>query len=101
MDFPDFEDFTSSFNTNNDNSNESNSANTSPFGNIDMNTILKIKQVMDKMNDSKNDPRSNLLMSLKPYLKPTRKEKVDQYIKLMSMSSLMENFKSSGGENVK
>lgn len=104
MDFPNFEEFTSSFNVTENNSNSSNasdSSNTNPFGNIDMNTILKIKQVMDKMNDTKNDPRSNLLLSLKPYLKPTRKEKVDQYIKLMSMSSLMENFKSPGGENVK
>ena len=104
MDFPNFEEFTSSFNVNENNSNSanaSNSDNTNPFANIDMNTILKIKQVMDKMNDSKNDPRSNLLLSLKPYLKPTRKEKVDQYIKLMSMGSLMENFKSTGGENVK
>lgn len=104
MDFPNFEEFTSSFNVNENNSNSSNasdSSNTNPFSNIDMNTILKIKQVMDKMNDTKNDPRSNLLLSLKPYLKPTRKEKVDQYIKLMSMGSLMENFKSPGGENVK
>lgn len=104
MDFPNFEEFTSSFNVTENNSNSSNasdSSNTNPFGNIDMNTILKIKQVMDKMNDTKNDPRSNLLLSLKPYLKPTRKEKIDQYIKLMSMGSLMENLKSPGGENVK
>lgn len=104
MDFPNFEEFTSSFNINENNSNSSNasdSSNTNPFGNIDMNTILKIKQVMDKVNNPKNDPRSNLLLSLKPYLKPSRKEKVDQYIKLMSMGSLMENFKNPGGENVK
>ena len=101
MDFPDFEDFTSSFNNDTNTSNNSNSANTNPFGNIDMNTILKIKQVMEKMNDTKNDPRSNLLLSLKPYLKPTRKEKLDQYIKLVNMSSVMEFFKNTGGESVK
>lgn len=101
MDFPDFEDFTSSFNNNTNTSNSSDSASANPFGNIDMNTILKIKQVMEKMNESKNDPRSNLLLSLKPYLKPTRKEKLDQYIKLVNMGSVMELFKNTGGENVK
>ena len=66
-----------------------------------MNTILKIKQVMENMNNNKNNPRSNLLLSLKPYLKPSRKQKVDQYIQLLNMSSIMENFGPMGGEKMK
>lgn len=97
--FPNFEDFTSSFDNNTTNS--SNTEQSSPFGNIDMNTILKIKQIMEKMNKSKNDPRSNLLLSLKPYLKPSRKQKVDQYIQLFNMGSIMEDFNFMGGENIK
>ena len=50
--------------------------------NIDLNTMLKMKSIVDSMNRQQNDPRANLLRSLKPYLKPSRKEKVDQYIKL-------------------
>ena len=102
--FPNFEEFTSSFNSSNsefdsfsENSNNSNN----PFSNIDMNTIFKVKQVMEKMNNNKNDPRSNLLLSLKPYLKPSRKQKVDQYIQLFNMGSIMESFKENGGESKK
>lgn len=97
--FPNFEDFTSSFD--NTTTNSSNTEQSSPFGNIDMNTILKIKQIMEKMNKSKNDPRSNLLLSLKPYLKPSRKQKVDQYIQLFNMGSIMEDFNFMGGEKSK
>lgn len=97
--FPNFEDFTSSFDNNTTNS--SNTEQSSPFGNIDMNTIFKIKQIMEKMNQNKNDPRSNLLLSLKPYLKPSRKQKVDQYIQLFNMGSIMENFNFMGGEKTK
>lgn len=98
-DFPNFEDFTSSFSS--DSSSSSNTENTNPFSNIDMNTILKIKQIMEKMNQNKDDPRSNLLLSLKPYLKPSRKQKVDQYIQLFKMGSMMENFNFMGGEKLK
>ena len=56
VDFPDFEQFVSSFSNNsssnsNNNSNSYNSSNTSnPFGNIDMNTLLRIKQIVDNLN---------------------------------------------------
>lgn len=98
-DFPNFEDFTSSFSS--DSSSSSNTENTNPFSNIDMNTILKIKQIMEKMNQNKDDPRSNLLLSLKPYLKSSRKQKVDQYVQLLKMGSMMENFNFMGGEKFK
>jgi len=97
--FPNFEEFTSSFE--NSTFTSSNASNSNPFGNIDMNTILKIKQVMEKMNQNKNDPRSNLLLSLKPYLKDSRKQKVDQYIQLFNMGAIMENFNPMGGEKTK
>lgn len=63
---------------------------------IDINTILKMKTIMEKMN-SKNNPRSNLLLSLKPYLKESRRSKVDQYIQLLNMGNIMEAFGNTGG----
>ena len=63
---------------------------------IDPEMLIKMKQVMDKMKGSGEDPRANLLSSLKPYLKDSRKDKVDQYIKMMNMSKVMEMF--NGGE---
>ena len=63
--------------------------------------LLKMKSIMDKMNNNKNDPRSNLLLSLKPYLKESRKNKVEQYIQLFNMSKIIEAFNQTGGENSK
>lgn len=69
----------------------------SNFGNIDFETIMKMKSIIDKMN-IKDDPRSNLLESLKPYLKESRKNKVDQYIQLMNLSRVMDVFPFMGGD---
>ena len=63
------------------------------FSNIDMNTILKMKSIMEKMNSS-NDPRSNLLYSLKPYLREERKGKVDQYANLLNFAKIAELLKN-------
>lgn len=77
--------------------NQDNSFNSSG---IDFETIMRMKSIIDKMN-IKDDPRSNLLQSLKPYLKDSRKSKVDQYIQLMNMSKVMEMFSSMGGDKKK
>ena len=78
-----------SSNTENSNANNTtkNFNNSFDFSNIDMNTILKMKSIMDKMNNS-NDPRSNLLYSLKPYLRESRREKVDQYANLLNIAQI-------------
>lgn len=95
-----FSNFTSS-NTNNENKDASASFNNFDFSNIDMATIMKIKNIMSKVNSKKDDPRSNLLLSLKPYLKPSRKEKLDQYMKFINITSIMESFNDIGGENIR
>ena len=68
------------------------------MSNIDLNTMLKMKSIIDSMNKQQNDPRANLLKSLKPYLKKSRKEKVDQYIKLFSIGKVFEVLNPLGGE---
>ncbi len=72
--------------SNNTNGNNNNSFN---FNNIDMNTILKMKSIIDKMNNS-NDPRSNLLASLKPYLRDNKKQKLDEYANLLNFAKIAE-----------
>ena len=91
--------FKNSSNYSNSSSNEDASNSNSTTPDIDINTILKIKQVMESMNSNKNDPRSNLLMSLKPYLKESRKKKVDQYVQLFGLGKAFEVLNSLGGEN--
>ena len=58
---------------------------------------MKIKKIIDAMNSKKDDPRTNLLNSLKPYLRENRKNKLDQYIQLLNMSQILDIFKDSGG----
>ena len=81
-----------------DSRNEQNSSDSFEMPNIDLGTMLKMKSIIDSMNKQQNDPRANLLRSLKPYLKPSRKEKVDQYIKLFSMGKVFEVINPLGGE---
>lgn len=89
---------------NSNSSNNLNSSNTSnntgnfDFSKIDMNTILKMKSVMDKLNTS-NDPRSNLLYSLKPYLREERKGKLDQYANLLNVAKIADILKDNNKEN--
>lgn len=77
--------------TSND-SNKNNSSNTSnnfDFSNLDLNTIMKMKSIMEKMNNT-NDPRANLLNSLKPYLREEKKGKIDQYSNIMNIAKIAE-----------
>mgnify|MGYP001623905271 FL=1 len=80
-----------------DNLDSSANSNTFDFSNIDINTMMKIKSVMEKMNHS-SDPRSNLLQSLKPYLRDEKKSKLDQYSKLLDMTTLMELFNQNNNK---
>ena len=57
--------------------------------NLDMNTIMKMKSMMENMN-TRNDPRANLLYSLKPYLRDSKKDKLDQYVNLLNVSKIAE-----------
>ena len=91
---------TNNFTENNDiNQQSETSKNNNPFENFDINTFFKLQQVMTAMNDKSNDSRTNLLNSLKPYLKESRKSKVDQYIQLMKMGKIFEIMNPLGGDN--
>lgn len=89
-------------NTSNSTESTQNEKNFSPnFSDFDIGTILKIKTIMDNFNNSKNDPRANLLQSLKPYLTDSKKEKVDQYIKFLNLAKVIEVMNPLGGGEVR
>ena len=71
------------------NSNNQSSDSSSNNFNLDVNTIMKMKSVIDNMNN-KNDPRANLLYSLKPYLRDSKKSKLDQYVNLLNISKIAD-----------
>lgn len=59
----------------------------SPFDNPE--TLLKIKTIMDKLNDNKDDKRINLLLALKPYLNEKREGTLDKSIKILKVTKVM------------
>ena len=70
---------------------------------FDLDTILKFKNIYQKINDN-NNPRNRLLYSLKPFLRDSRKKKLDEYIKianLLGVISIINDINSSGkdGDN--
>ena len=84
--------------SNSSENNSNNNGNSQSEPSIDINTILKMKTIMESMNQ-KNDPRANLLYSLKPYLRENRKNKLDQYVNLLKMTKIADVMKSEKKEN--
>ena len=84
--------------------NSNNQANQNPPQNenfnLDMNTIMKMKSIMENMNN-KNDPRANLLYSLKPYLRDSKKDKLDQYVNLLNVSKIADFMNQNNNDNNK
>lgn len=90
-----------SSNTNNnyDTNTQNENNNNFDLNGIDMNTIMKMSNVIGKMNNSKNDPRANLLNSLKPYLRDSKKGKLDNYMNLLNVTKIAEIMKENNKEN--
>ena len=65
---------------------------------LDMQTIMKIKSIMDAL-DKKDDPKSNLLYSLKPYLRKSKQAKLDQYVNLLKISQVTGLFNNKEGDS--
>ncbi len=89
----------SSTNTNNQNQDKNNQGSNFDINGLDMNTIMKMSSVIQKMNNTKDDPRANLLNSLKPYLRNSKKEKLDNYMNLLNVTKIAEIMKENNKEN--
>ena len=66
--------------------------------NIDMATLMKMTSIINKMNSNDSASR-NLLQSLKPYLRNSRKDKLDQYSNLLNVAKIAEVMKNDKKEN--
>lgn len=54
--------------------------------------IMKIKGLIDEMGNA-NDSRSNLLLSLRPYMRDNRKKSIDNMIKILNLSKISGLFR--------
>lgn len=51
-------------------------------------SLLQMKNVLSGLMDSADDPRINLLSSLRPYMRAERQESIDSAIKLLGFTKL-------------
>lgn len=58
-----------------------------------LDSLMQIKGIVDNLTNSRNDSRSNLLMSLKPYMRTTRQSSIDTVIKMLNLSKLTGVFR--------
>lgn len=68
----------------------------SPFdlGGIDIQTILKLQQVMSAFHNE--DDNTRFLQALRPLMREDRRHKVDEVLKMMKLFSLIPLLKESG-----
>ena len=64
------------------------------FGNIDIEAIMKLGEMLQSMNTS--DKNTQLLLALKPHLRPENRQKVDNALKLMKIINILPLLKESG-----
>ena len=71
-----------------------------PFSslNLDLETIGKIMNVIQKLQSRPADPRCNLLLSLKPMLNEQKQSKIDEAIKIISLLSFLPLLDELRGE---
>lgn len=86
-------------NVNNTNSNTTSNDSGFDFSNIDINMLSKMSSIMGKMNNTKDDPRKNLLNSLRPYLRDNKRGKLDNYMNLLNVTQIAELMKNTDKEN--
>lgn len=61
--------------------------------NLDPQTLMKMTSIINNMN-KKDNPGTNLLHSLKPYLRDSRKNKLDQYANLLNITRIADAMKN-------
>ena len=55
--------------------------------------IDELKSLIGRLSSSRGDPRAQLLLSLRPYLRPERQSSVDSAVKLLNLSRIAALFK--------
>lgn len=82
-------------NSNNQNTSQNQSA-SNPFMNLDLNTMMRFGKIISSMN--KEDPRKNLLLSLKPFLRNNRQKNVDTYIFVLGILNVLDSFNNEDSD---
>ena len=81
---------------NNTNSNTQGQNDSNFFSGFDPNILFKIQKVISSM--SEDDPKKTLLISLKPFLRKSRQDKLNEYISMLSIIKAIEVFSDKGSD---
>ena len=76
--------------------NNSSSDNSFNLGNLDPNLFNKIQKIVVTLG--KKDPKKDLLMSLKPFLRKSRQDKIGEYITILTVIKAFEAFSDKGSD---
>ena len=76
--------------------NSSNNDNSFNFGNLDPKLFSKIQKIVVTLG--KKDPKKDLLMSLKPFLRKSRQDKIGEYITILTVIKAFEAFSDKGSD---
>lgn len=80
-------DFSSVLNSLSGNSSTSNSS-------FDPSILLKFQKIMSRMNAE--NPQKNLLLSLKPFLRKSRQDKINEYMTILNVITALDSLKDKG-----
>lgn len=62
-------------------------------GNDSLQYLMQMKGIIDQMGNTKNDPRANLLRSLRPYMRNSRQQSIDSAVRLLGLTNLKNLFR--------
>ncbi len=65
----------------------------SPTNTQNLEYIMRIKGIIDEMGNGQNDTRSNLLLSLKPFMRSSRQKSIDSAVRLLGITKITSLFK--------
>lgn len=85
------------FSNNNNNNNNKNDSNSFDFSNFDPKLFGRIQKIITTMNT--NDPKRNLLISLKPFLRKSRQDKLNEYITILGIIKVLGIFDKKGSDD--
>lgn len=81
----------------NNNNNNKNDSNSFDLSNFDPKLFGRIQKIITTMNT--NDPKRNLLISLKPFLRKSRQDKLNEYITILGIIKVLGIFDKKGSDD--
>lgn len=50
--------------------------------------IMQLKNIMENLSMNRSDPRTNLLLSLKPYMRSGRQSTIDSAVRMLGLTNI-------------